>query len=60
MSYLGNDLTDYYSYELIDKVINQIQNNDTGDVKKLLFNIEKLNKIVEKTIKKGKYVNKRI
>jgi hypothetical protein len=28
-------LNDYYSYQLIDKVINQLENNDTGDLGKL-------------------------
>ena len=35
MGYLGSRLDDYYSYQLLDKVIEQIENGDTGDVEKL-------------------------
>jgi hypothetical protein len=35
MGCLGSNLDDYYSYQLLDKVIEQIKNNDTGDVNKL-------------------------
>jgi hypothetical protein len=35
MGNLGDNLDDYYSYQLIDKVIEQIEKKDTGDLFKL-------------------------
>jgi hypothetical protein len=45
MGYPGSSLDDYYSYELIDKVIEQIESGDTGDVDKLS---NRLSLVVEK------------
>lgn len=35
MGYIGCHLNDYYSYQLMEEVIKQIDNNDTGDKNKL-------------------------
>jgi hypothetical protein len=35
MGYLGSSLDDYYSYQLVEKVIEQIKSGDTGDVGRL-------------------------
>ena len=45
MGYLGSSLDDYYSYQLIDKVIEQIDTGDTGDTEK---RNDRLNQAVEK------------
>jgi hypothetical protein len=45
MGYPGSSLDDYYSYELLDKVIEQIENGDTGDVNELS---DRLSQAVEK------------
>lgn len=55
MGYLGSSLDDYFSYELIDKVIDQINNNNFGDINKLSESVEELNKVLKE--RKGKNVH---
>lgn len=52
MGYLGSNLDDYYSRELIEHVITQIKNNDTGDWELLKISVKKLLTAMEKSEKK--------
>lgn len=48
MGYPGSSLNDYFSYELVEKVIDQIEQNDVGDVDE----VKKLDKNLKLAIKK--------
>ena len=51
MGYLGSSLEDYYSYQLLDEVLRQIEVNDTGDMDLLK---DRLKRIEEKLNIKSK------
>lgn len=48
MSYLGGSLDDYYSFQLIDKVIQQIKEDDTGDWIKMKKSVRNLVEMIDK------------
>jgi CCR4-NOT transcriptional regulation complex NOT5 subunit len=42
MGYLGSSLDDYYSYQLLDKVAEQIDSGDIGSIEKLQKSLKKV------------------
>ena len=57
MGYLGSSLNDYYSYQLIEKVIEQVRNNDMGDLNELKIELKKLNELVSEKERDEYYEN---
>lgn len=55
MGCLGSSLDDYYSYQLLDKVAEQIDSGDTGNIKKLQ---DSLNNVMTKIAAHNKRVKK--
>jgi hypothetical protein len=53
MGYLGSDLDDYYSYQLVEKVIEQIEKGDMGDINKLT---QRLKTATEKLFERKVYI----
>jgi hypothetical protein len=50
MGYLGNNLNDYYPYQLLEEVIRRlsIKDYDIGNEKELQKSLKKLNRIIVK------------
>lgn len=48
MGYLGSDLNDYHSFQLLEKVVQQIKDDDTGDWIKMKKSLRRLVDIVNK------------
>lgn len=46
MGQLGDNLEDYWSYQLLDEVIRQFKSNDAGDIDKLEDRMTELNNLL--------------
>ena len=42
MGYIGSSLKDYYSYQLLDEILRQIEVNDTGDLDLLKDHLKRI------------------
>ena len=51
MGYLGDNLGDYYAYQLLDEVIRQFKSNNAGDIGKLEDRMTELNNLLVKNMK---------
>ena len=46
MGQLGDNLEDYYAYQLLDEVIRQFKSNEAGDIDKLEDRMTELNNLL--------------